>query len=628
MSPHQCDSLLGIGNSHEVLQELERIGLFVRRIDSEKEWFTYHMLFSKFLQKRLHDLHGDLISSLHARAAHWYWESGFSEDAMHHFLAAEDYDNACLFFDRWAGVLVPDGSLATVDHWSSRIPVLELSKVPSAVTKVAWALMFLNRHNKLAPFTPLLQQRQQNGNASVDEAIAFCMEAILQDDLEGSLTYLKNIEPRPTSHDRFRLFGLSAASNARAYAAMSLGDFDSALGLLSHARMLSERAGATFTLGYTLAKTGLINFSQGHLREVLVQLRSALADTRMHTAESVSKACLACAVVMTLYEANETDAAMEQFTQYRTMIENAGLHDYLVVCYRAVARIHDHQRRPELALEALEHAERQAFANQWPRVVTLLNWERVRRELLSGNLARAKSIADRLESGAATDQDHAWIRFSEETEDAVIGRIRLQIHDGRHELALKGIQRELKSPSVRQRTVRKIKMHVLAALASHGCGDENQAQRSLCQAIELAATGGYIRSFVDEGPLLVHLAQKCLRMQSELPKSLLGSAGVEFLHRLVEAAEARTPSVGYTVQQTPHLPPASGTQQSLLQALTKKETKILSMLMAYMSNEQIAESLFVSKDTVKYHIKNIYGKLNAKNRLEAIRAALALGLDF
>jgi LuxR family maltose regulon positive regulatory protein len=169
-------------------------------------------------------------------------------------------------------------------------------------------------------------------------------------------------------------------------------------------------------------------------------------------------------------------------------------------------------------------------------------------------------------------------------------------------------------------------MHVLAALASHGCGDEKQAQRSLCLAIELAAAGGYVRAFVDEGALLVHLAQKCLRMQSELPKCLLGNSGIEFLHRIVEAAGARTPSMSYMVLQATHTGPVPDTQQSLLQALTKKETKILSMLTAYMSNEQIAESLFVSRDTVKYHIKNIYGKLNAKNRLEAIRAALALGL--
>jgi len=52
--------------------------------------------------------------------------------------------------------------------------------------------------------------------------------------------------------------------------------------------------------------------------------------------------------------------------------------------------------------------------------------------------------------------------------------------------------------------------------------------------------------------------------------------------------------------------------------LTERETEVLNFISKGMSNTSIAENIFVSKNTVKYHIKNIYLKLDVKNRVEAL----------
>lgn len=625
MSPQQCNELLDRTDSAEVLDDLERIGLFVRRLDPNEDCFSYHALFSKFLQEQLAATFPEQVIGLHVRAANWYRRNGRFEESLHHFLIAGDYDSAGSVFDEWAGDLILDGFLATVDHWATQVPVEELAKFPGLVTKVVWALAFLGRNHKLKPLLSLLKSELAAPHVAVDQAIAFCMVSILEDDLRGSLAHLEGIDPKSLPDERFRAFGLSAAANAKAYAAMCEGNYEVALELLTRGRVLSEHANATFTLAYSLAKTGIINFSQGYLREALVSFHSAMSDSRMYITESVSKACLACAYIMALYEADDTEGALEQFAQYRQMIEDAGLHDYLVVCYRAIARIHDKQGRPDDALQALEVAERRAFSCGWSRVINLINWERVRREVLAGNLDRARSIAERIEKSQGRQASETWISFSEESEDASIGLARLLIHDGRHDQALKLIQRALNNPSVGKRVVRKIKLHLLAAMAWQTV-DDNHAQRSMCLALELAAPGGYLRAFLDEGPKLVQLAHKCLRLQADLPKSLLGAQALDFLSRIVEVSGARAPGVSYLVQQPFNAHDTGSIQKSLAQGLTKKEAKILSMLTAYMSNEQIAAALFVSRDTVKYHIKNIYGKLGASNRLEAIRMAIDLGL--
>jgi DNA-binding NarL/FixJ family response regulator len=60
--------------------------------------------------------------------------------------------------------------------------------------------------------------------------------------------------------------------------------------------------------------------------------------------------------------------------------------------------------------------------------------------------------------------------------------------------------------------------------------------------------------------------------------------------------------------------------------LTAKEREVLAALAAGRSNQEIAETLFVTRATVKTHLAHIYAKLDAKDRHEAIARAVALGL--
>jgi DNA-binding NarL/FixJ family response regulator len=60
--------------------------------------------------------------------------------------------------------------------------------------------------------------------------------------------------------------------------------------------------------------------------------------------------------------------------------------------------------------------------------------------------------------------------------------------------------------------------------------------------------------------------------------------------------------------------------------LTEREIVILRALARGLSNEEIAKELWVARQTVKFHLSNIYRKLDVRNRSEAIRQAYALGL--
>jgi len=66
--------------------------------------------------------------------------------------------------------------------------------------------------------------------------------------------------------------------------------------------------------------------------------------------------------------------------------------------------------------------------------------------------------------------------------------------------------------------------------------------------------------------------------------------------------------------------------QSLVEPLTNREIDVLELLAQRLSNQEIAEKLFISTTTVKGHLQNIYGKLNVRKRREAVEKAKKIGI--
>jgi DNA-binding NarL/FixJ family response regulator len=60
--------------------------------------------------------------------------------------------------------------------------------------------------------------------------------------------------------------------------------------------------------------------------------------------------------------------------------------------------------------------------------------------------------------------------------------------------------------------------------------------------------------------------------------------------------------------------------------LTERETELLKLVAAGLPNREIAQRLFISENTVKYHLKSVLQKLGVKNRAEAVSSAIQKGI--
>ena len=92
---------------------------------------------------------------------------------------------------------------------------------------------------------------------------------------------------------------------------------------------------------------------------------------------------------------------------------------------------------------------------------------------------------------------------------------------------------------------------------------------------------------------------------------------------LRQVAATTSPSADYQVWGRQEV---EEDRTALEQGLTRHEIAILKAVARGVSNQQIADELWVTEQTVKFHLTNIYRKLNVKNRTEATRFAYQHGL--
>lgn len=602
-----CDAVTGRADSAEVLRYLERSGLFIRTLDTDRRWFTYHGLFASSLREA-----GDQGSAaaIHIRAARWYRDHGMAEEAVHHFIAAGAFDDAAATMDPWAGALVACAHLVTVERWADRLPFEIVTAHPDLAIKIAYALIFLRRFSKVEPLLAFLRALPCEGDRATSRDFMLAIAACCLDDIPAGHEIIQRIRFDPGNLSAFAALGHAAGANLWAMCEIAKGDFSRAHDYLAIARSLSERGDASFSDGYACGLAGVISALEGQLATALERFQVGLARGGMQLEGSVASAALMACNIWVRYEANQLDLVEALFGQHRDGIAQSVLPDFLTVAYLSMVRTHDARGRRSKAEGLLDEMQQIALAHGWSRLSRTVQWERVRRLLLSGDRERALGIAVRLDpmpsSGGQT-----WRHFSEEIGGEILARIRLLIHTGGYESAARLLAEETNLH--RDRISMRIKLHLLDALLESSRGYPGAAHRALRSALHLAQPGQIIRTVLDEGEGILSLVREAYQTRLDQPVRPDGcSADRRFLEAILMAS-------GIDLTRTAAAP-------TPLEELTDREREILVFLANGVSNRQMADRIFVSENTVKFHLKNIYSKLAVSNRLQAVTTARHLGI--
>jgi DNA-binding NarL/FixJ family response regulator len=96
------------------------------------------------------------------------------------------------------------------------------------------------------------------------------------------------------------------------------------------------------------------------------------------------------------------------------------------------------------------------------------------------------------------------------------------------------------------------------------------------------------------------------------------------LHALAEGLWAGSPALVQALLERHHLP-MLGEAEQVVDPLTEREHQVLQLTAQGLANKQIAASLEISENTVKFHLSSLYAKLGVTSRTEAARAGARRG---
>jgi len=199
-----------------------------------------------------------------------------------------------------------------------------------------------------------------------------------------------------------------------------------------------------------------------------------------------------------------------------------------------------------------------------------------------------------------------------QTHDLPLSQARVHLAQGDPSAALAVLEPLRKQAEAKGWADERLKVMILQALALHMHGEKDQAVQLLCDALALAAPGGFIRLFVDEGPPMAHLLSQAAA-RGMLP---------DYTGKLLAVLEADTQKR----ESTSSLPLPAQLAQPLIEPLSPRELEVLHLMAAGLSNQEMCERLFLALSTVKGHNRTIFGKLQVQRRTEAVARARELGL--
>ncbi|MEO8539387.1 MAG: LuxR C-terminal-related transcriptional regulator [bacterium] len=599
-----CDAVLGQSDSGKMLESLERSNLFIVPLDDRREWFRYHQLFSDVLQVHLLAEHPDEGPQLHERASEWYANNGEPERAIRHALAARNLPRAAGLIELQARNLVHQHHPDQLIQWLRLIPADIVRTMPVLSLYYGHALQGMGDLEKSAA---RLDEAERALMASppgpVFDHDSYALLPALIAVGRGYLAMAARDAETTRKHatEALALFpSVELHWRGTAVSLLSLahwieGDLDAAQSLHSQAVKSFEQAGddgLAITSGYHDSE---LLKARGRLDDAKRQLEASLRSSLQRGAGARGAANLHLGLSELCSERNDFEGARKELEGAQRL----GIYPPRTPFRYCLAQAKLLQAEGDIdgALSLLDEAERLQVRGAVPDYRPVAAW-RARLLVLAGRLEEALNWAHR--QGLSPDDEPSYTR---EYEHITLARI-LLARPGQGDIAsaVGLLDRLLADAEAGGRNGTVIEIRALLAIARAMGGDADAAVRSLAPALIAAAPEGYARVFVDEGELIAPLLRTALS-QGIVP---------EYCGRLLGILSE---------------PPApSGAHQNSADSLSERELEVLRLLASELSGPEIANTIFVSLNTLRTHTKNIYSKLGANTRRSAVRRAFELGL--
>ncbi|HEY2454325.1 MAG TPA: HTH-type transcriptional regulator MalT [Scandinavium sp.] len=604
----------GEENGQMRLEEIERQGLFLQRMDNTGEWFSFHPLFGTFLRQRCQWELAAELPDIHRSAAESWMAQGFPSEAIHHALSAGDAHMLRDILLNHAWGLFHHSELALLEESLAALPWDSLLENPRLVLLQAWLMQSQHRYSEV---NTLLARVEQEASGEMD--------ATLHGDFNALRAQVAINDGDPDEAERLAMVALDELPLASYYSrivATSVhgevlhcqGKLSKSLAVMQQTEQMARRHEVWHYALWSLIQQSEILFAQGFLQAAWETQEKAFQLIR------------------------------EQH------LEQLPMHEFLLRIRAqlmwAWARLDEAEMSARHGMEVLATYQPQ----QQLQCLALL----VQSSLARGDLDNARNHLNRLENLLGNGQYHSdwvsnadkvrviywqmigdkksaatWLRQTPKPEFANNHFLQSQWRNIARAQILLGefdsaeiVLEELNENARALRLMSDLNRNLLLLNQLYWqANKKNDAQQVLMEALTLSNRTGFISHFVIEGEAMAqqlrqllqlntlpeleqHRAQRILREINQHHRHKFAHFDENFVERLLNH-----PEVPELIRTSP---------------LTQREWQVLGLIYSGYSNDQIAGELDVAATTIKTHIRNLYQKLGVAHRQDAVQHAQQL----
>ncbi|WP_130931567.1 LuxR C-terminal-related transcriptional regulator [Pseudomonas sp. Sample_24] len=597
LHPSLCIALTGDEQAGLRLRDLcVATPMFVENVDSE--WVRIHPLAREFLLGRFAGLPETRRLDLHERAASWLEAHDFSEQAARHYLLAGRTGQAYQMIEQCLYEIMLRGQFSRVLEWVEELPAQEVESRSRMCLAAAWSLAMSERHEEAVRLVSGIRQDPATDDSTrCEAAMIVATAAYFADRPDESLALVTPwIDALPTGEIKLQ----AVFANQIARLTLFQGQPEKARRIFQRAPLYAWSSGLDAIRGFGEWVVGLSYVTEGRL----VPAERALRDSLTRAEQDIGRrspvaVMLASGLATVLLERDQPQEAATVLANRLDVVERLASPDAVVMGYLTAARLALLQGQGHRGYDLLEALFVLGEERGIARFCIAALAEQIRLHALQGRADTCLALGRRLDAQVPqVAREQTGLLGPELALMAMLAKAYVAHVQRDWQGMLELLERANETAERIRRGREIVQIKLLKALALQESGGNGLA--CLLEAISLAEENGLRRIVEDTHPQLLKWMRK---VQQEMPRA-------EDQGTAPSAAPA--PLVTSTVSPS--------------RLLTPKEREVLQLLARNLSNKQIALALNVGEETVKWHLKNLFGKFQAGTRKHVVDRAYMLGI--
>ena len=617
MSAPLCNAVLNRNDSQLILETLEKNNMFVIPLDTERTWYRYHHLFADLLKQRLHLRDKTAIIELHNKASEWFNNNSMPLLAIEHAIVTENFEKCILFLGEIVETMWKNGQHAAIMKYGDLLPDELIKKNADFCLYYSWILIIAGQIQKAEPFLvsaeiitmQIINDKNSSkenvhynkkllGKISVAYAYLNSVTANAEKTFHYSKTAMENLSEDDPLWFSWGWYSVGIAETVN-------GHFNDSIGAYEKALAYGKKSGNIYlisTIVYNLAslevRMALYTSAYRKCSDLITFMKES-GYSQISKSEPMYAGLFSLMAGIECMRTDFEEALANIKIAYSLSINNPNNSHkvvMLLVYWLITIGRWDNAGMIKLMNEIEGIIQQNTIA---PAAIAIYIGMKGKMLIEQHEPEKARHLF--MENGLGLDKKISYL-----TDRAYFSFVLLLITELKFKEAEKILSELQTMAQAANRIETLVEAKIIYAILYKQSGNKEKAIVNLIEALEAAACENILMYFIHYHSGISDLLKEVYKIQATSKTNI----SKELTDKLKLAIEKRDKVI----------------KMSFEAGLSAREFDALKLIAEDLTNQEIADKLFISLQTVKTHVKNILLKLEVDSRIRAVTKAKELGI--